>query len=361
MISELTEMGDKVSHIHIFAKLTKLKQICNFASGRISSPKVDALKDLVEIIKSNGKKVLVFSQYVTEGVDKIEKALKNFGGVTFKGGMTDRQRAIAIEKFKTDSYASFFLSSIKTGGLGLTLTEASYVIHFDHWWNPAVMWQAEDRAHRNGQEEIVNVYSFWMRDTVEERILSILKKKGLLFEEVVSGLSEQDIDNLISTEEWLEILGVKSKDDQEKIATSVKLKQDTSTIYDFLQVVDPFHFEEIVRRLFVKLGYSNARLTKGSYDQGVDITASKDAIGGVEKIIVQCKRTESTGANVARELYGVLSASTEIGKAYLVVSGKISEECLRFCQTKANLVTIDGITLAGFIKRFSVELKPQSN
>jgi SNF2 family DNA or RNA helicase len=355
-INELKNMRTRVSSIHIFSVLNKLKQICNFASGRNKSSKTDALVDLVESIKSNNEKVLIFSQYNKEGVDKLENLLKKYGVVTFKGGMSDSQRNNAINRFKHDPDTFIFLANVKTGGLGLTLTEANYVVHFDHWWNPASMWQAEDRAHRKGQNKVVNVYSFWMKDTVEERIFNTLKKKGLLFEEIVSGLSEDDINSMITVEEWLEVLGVKSKDERDRMAENIRLKQDSQKIYEDLQRIDPLHFEEIVRRFFVKFGFINAKLTKASYDRGIDIVGSKESIGGIEKIIVQCKRMEIVGANFARELYGVLTSKAEVTKGYLVVSGRLSEECRRFCMSKGNLIAIDGITLAGYIKRYDINL-----
>ena len=213
----LKNMGTRVSSIDIFRVLTKLKQICNFAKDRSRSVKTEALVDIVESVKSNEEKMLVFSQYNKQGVNKLEKVLEKYGIAVLKGNMTDRQRLNAIDNFRTNPEITVFLANVKAGGIGITLTEANYVVHFDHWWNPATMWQAEDRAHRKGQEKVVNVYSFWMKDTVEERIYNTLKKKGLLFEDVVSGLSAEDINQMIPVDEWLEILGVKSKDERDKI------------------------------------------------------------------------------------------------------------------------------------------------
>ena len=211
-INEIEELGSQVTKIHIFKLLTQLKQICNFAPNKAKSAKTEELIDLVEQIKESGQKVIVFSQYDVEGVSKLEPLLKPFGITILKGGMTDSARNSAIDKFKKDPNICVFLATIKTGGVGLTLTEASYVIHFDHWWNPALMWQADDRVHRSGQKSSqVNIYSFWMQDTVEERIHAILKEKGLLFDEVINGLSIDSVDEMISTEEWLNILGIKSK------------------------------------------------------------------------------------------------------------------------------------------------------
>lgn len=198
--------------MHIFALISKLKQLCNFGPNKEISPKTVELLDLVEQIKENGQKVLVFSQYDTEGVGKLENLLRPFGVSLIKGGLSDNARNSAISEFKKNKDICVFLATIKTGGVGLTLTEASYVIHFDHWWNPALMWQADDRVHRTGQKSSqVNIYSFWTQDTIEERIYAVLKEKHLLFDEVINGLSVEDVDEMISTDEWLNILGIKSK------------------------------------------------------------------------------------------------------------------------------------------------------
>lgn len=209
-IREIEELGGRVTKIHIFSLITKLKQICNFAPSKETSAKTDELLDLIEQIKESGQKVLVFSQYDIEGVSKLERLLRPFGVSVLKGSMPEANRHAAITLFKKDPNVCILLATIKTGGVGLTLTEASYVIHFDHWWNPALMWQADDRVHRSGQKSSqVNIYSFWIQDTIEERIHHILKQKGLLFDEVINGLSIDAVDDMISTEEWLGILGIK--------------------------------------------------------------------------------------------------------------------------------------------------------
>jgi len=210
-VAEIESM-DSVTKIHIFALITKLKRICNFVPGTLSSCKINELKDLVEEIKANGQKVLVFTQYLGEGTAKLEQQLSRFGVVVLTGAMSADARQTAINRFKSDPNISVFLATIRSGGVGLTLTEASYVIHFDHWWNPATMWQANDRVHRTGQvASQVNIYSFWTQNTIEEKIHRILKQKGLLFDEVINNLSEADVDSRISTDEWLEIIGVKPK------------------------------------------------------------------------------------------------------------------------------------------------------
>lgn len=204
---------------HIFALINKLKQICNFAHGKPTSPKTENLIEYIETIAANGEKVLIFSQYLEEGINKIEQLLRQKGirFVSYKGGMSEQQKSQAVSDFRNRSEICVFLGTFKAVGFGLTLTEASYVIHFDHWWNPAVMQQAEDRAHRIGQANKLTVYSFWMRDTIEEDIKKKLYEKRSLTEKVINPLAEEAFDNIVTTEEWLDMLGVKAKPKQSTI------------------------------------------------------------------------------------------------------------------------------------------------
>lgn len=205
---DIERLGDDCSRVHIFSVITKLKMICNFAPDADSSPKLRAIESKLESIKASGKKVLVFTQWLDVGVDRISNALERFGVVRFDARLDAKAREAAIARFREDPNLCVFVATVKSAGVGLTLTEASYVIHFDHWWNPAWMFQAEDRAHRKGQLEPVNVYSLWMRGTIEERIHEILEKKGMLQEEVLGGLSEDALAGMISVREWKQMLGV---------------------------------------------------------------------------------------------------------------------------------------------------------
>jgi SNF2 family DNA or RNA helicase len=207
-VEELEALGENVSRVHVFTLITRLKMICNFAPGQPQSPKLRATVEKVEEIAQSGQKVLIFTQWVAEGVDRIAQELAPYGVVKFDARLSAAQREAAVQRFREDPGITAFVATVKSAGVGLTLTEASYVIHFDHWWNPAWMWQAEDRAHRRGQTQPVNVYSLWMADTIEARVHELLARKGLLHEEIVDGLSEGAEAGQISVDEWLDVLGV---------------------------------------------------------------------------------------------------------------------------------------------------------
>ena len=113
-----------------------------------------------------------------------------------------KDRGAVVERFQSDPSISVFLISLKAGGVGLNLTGADTVIHFDPWWNPAVEAQATDRAHRIGQQNIVTSIKLIARDTVEERVLEMQAKKKTLSMELLdsdslTGLSAELVGELI--------------------------------------------------------------------------------------------------------------------------------------------------------------------
>ncbi len=116
-----------------------------------------------------------------------------------------QNRQQQVDRFQTDPQVTFFLISLKAGGLGLNLTAADYVLHIDPWWNPAVEMQAADRAHRIGQDKPVFIYKFIARNTVEEKILQLQERKRELVEQIITAegsflksLTREDVEVLFS-------------------------------------------------------------------------------------------------------------------------------------------------------------------
>jgi restriction endonuclease Mrr len=217
------------------------------------------------------------------------------------------------------------------------------------------MWQAEDRVHRPGQKHGVNIYSYWIQDTIEERIYQKLQEKGLLFDDVVNGLSEEAIDETLSTEEWLEILGINRREparDKEGRQEGVPIAFDDALAK--ISKLEPLQFEELVKAIFGKLGFSNARTTKRSHDGGVDIIANRMSIGRSEKVIAQCKRMDRVGVDVGRELLGVIAADPTVAKAFLVTSGLVSQECRAFCERDGRLAVVEGPLLTTYAVQFGL-------
>ena len=356
--SEIQALGNSVTKQHIFAKIHRLKQICNFAPNKLSSPKLELLKEQVEEVLESGNKIIIFSQYIEEGVEKLEEAFRSYGISKIVGGQTDATRRREIERFKYSDDISILIASIKSGGEGLNLAEASYVVHFDHWWNPATMWQAEDRVHRRGQTRGVNVYSYWMSGTIDERIYNILEQKGLLFGNVVDVLSERQIDESLSMDELLGVLGIKRVITPIKPVLDVKSWQTMSLIEirEKLYDITPKEFEELVRQLMHFLGYPNVKVTGKTGDGGIDLISTRNTDDGVERVAVQCKRYKgNVGVGLARNFLGAIATDETILKGYLITTGEFTPDCLQFCEKSGVIRAISGLEVAKYVKQFGLK------
>src|ERR1700738_661909 len=155
------------------------------AAPAVTSGKLAALMQMLRELASEGRRVLVFSQF-TSMLDLIkpELAAADIGYVELTGAIRDRARPIS--RFQSGA-VPVFLISLKAGGRGLNLTAADTVIHYDPWWNPAVENQATDRAHRIGQSKPVFVYKLIAAGTIEERILELQRRKSGLADAAVNG------------------------------------------------------------------------------------------------------------------------------------------------------------------------------
>jgi len=193
---------------HILALITKLKQICNFDPVNLTSAKAEFLIEKLEDIVASGEKALIFSQYPEKTLRHLESKLTEFSPLVYTGSLSDRERDIVVKNFQEQEKSKVLLMSVRAGGLGLTLTRANHVFHFDLWWNPAVAAQAEDRAHRIGQNKTVFVNTLLTKDTIEEKIHKLLESKKLLFKVFVDDLSDRNLQNLLSEEELLSLFGL---------------------------------------------------------------------------------------------------------------------------------------------------------
>ncbi len=175
--------------------LTALKQICNHPAQYLHqagplagrSGKLAALEELVPVIIDEGDSVLVFSQFV-QCLSLIEARLADLGVATLflHGKVPAKRRNEMVDDFQAGRVPVFLLS-LKAGGVGLNLTRATHVIHYDRWWNPATEDQATDRAHRIGQDRPVQIHRLIAEGTLEDRISELIEKKRDLAEAVVGG------------------------------------------------------------------------------------------------------------------------------------------------------------------------------
>jgi SNF2 family DNA or RNA helicase len=180
----------------ILALLTHLKQICNHPSHflkeqgpyKARSGKLERLTDMLEEVLESGDKALIFTQFKEMG-DRLQVHLNDVLGFEppfLHGGSTRDQRDEMVRSFQEDADgARVLILSLKAGGVGLNLTAATHVFHFDRWWNPAVEDQATDRTYRIGQTRNVQVHKLITMGTLEEKIDAMLESKRDLADRVV--------------------------------------------------------------------------------------------------------------------------------------------------------------------------------
>lgn len=205
----LKSLGEEINVRHVLELITRLKQICNADPKTGKSSKLADIKDRVDQLTAQGHKTLIFSQYVTDqsGVGAVANRLVDFNPLTITGDVPPHERAEIIERFKTSSEHKVLVLSLRAGGLGLNLQEASYVIHLDRWWNPAVERQAEDRSHRVGQTVKVNVIKYSCNETIEQRIDDILENKRELFNQLIDDVS-MDLSTQMNSDELFGLFGL---------------------------------------------------------------------------------------------------------------------------------------------------------
>jgi len=204
-VVRLEALGRELRITHVLELILRLKQICNFCPETGASAKLSDLEGRLRSAVQAGEKALIFSQFAEApfGAEGLGRALGALSPIVFTGGADPSTRAAKVVDFERDPKRHVMVLSLRAGGVGLNLTSASHVFHFDRWWNPAVEAQAEDRAHRIGQSRPVHVYSYLCSDTIEERIDEILEDKRALFADVIDGidtgtLRRLDLDSLLA-------------------------------------------------------------------------------------------------------------------------------------------------------------------
>lgn len=190
----------------ILSSIIKLKQICNHPDQYLgldnykkeASGKFEQLQQICETIYEKRERVLVFTQFkeLTEPLSEFLTEIFHKKGLVIHGSTSVKKRSAIVEAFNGEEYIPYMVLSLKAGGVGLNLTAANHVIHFDRWWNPAVENQATDRAFRIGQKKNVMVYKLVTQGTIEEKIDAMIEEKKRLAGDILSSAGETWITEL---------------------------------------------------------------------------------------------------------------------------------------------------------------------
>lgn len=328
-IIQLREKGEAVRVENVLELIMRLKQICNFCPATGQSSKLDDIRERLGTITSEGYRALIFSQFTDSkhGVLAITSALESLQPLVYTGDLSPSQKDATIREFKENPARKILVLSVRAGGQGLNLQEASYVFHFDRWWNPAIEHQAEDRSHRLGQPFPVNVYKYTCEDTIEEKIDQILQEKQLLFDELVDDVSI-DLKSKLTSEELFGLFGLTPSER----AKSSRGSAGTAANYSEMSGLE---FEDYVKRLLEHKGW-RVETTPLTRDGGIDLIARRNDDVGVEvTLYVQCKNHSSpVGVDVVRELNGSLPRQLAGARGVLVCPSGFTADAIAFAKER---------------------------
>lgn len=213
----LASQGVAEVQLEMFTALLRLRQVCSdpAALPNVSydktPPKLETLVDAVKEIVESGESALVFTQFL-QTLERTTELLESAGVTVYvlHGGISSARRQKIISEFTNHQKGCVLLMTLRTGGVGLNLTKASYVFHIEPWWNPAVENQATDRAHRMGQTKSVQVFNYIIHESLEEKIEVLKDRKANRFQSLFTdqeaptekptpprSLTKEDFDHLI--------------------------------------------------------------------------------------------------------------------------------------------------------------------
>ena len=359
-VLHLHEKGETITAGNILVLISELKKICNRDRITGESAKLTWLQENLEDMMAEGNKVLVFTQYRQEdfgGSEWLEKKLSEDGALNYGRVSSDSKRQALLRAFSTDNTKKVFIGNPRTAGIGLNeLVAANYVIHFDHWWNPAAANQATDRAHRPGQTKDVFVYHLWVEDTIEEMIQRKLEEKQLLYDTVIDSLSSEVKNEMLLDiyDDLLAKYGIRStRSEKEKKTESVL--SDRAANKSASGYGSPGDFEVLIGMLFEKMGF-NTRVTPSSNDRGVDVIAVRESGLSYEKIAIQCKLVNSpVGRPVLQQLLGILSEDPSYSRGCVVTNNRMSREALNYLRENGRLKAIEGHDLKQLLRKYELD------
>lgn len=298
-IVELRALGERVRIQNVLDLISRLKQICNVDPATGTSSKLEDLRERVRTLAEEGHKALVFTQFSNaENGARAVAARLGLPALIYSGNLSRAERDRVVARFHGEDTQRVLVLSLRAGGQGLNLQDASYVFHFDRWWNPAVEQQAEARSHRMGQRFPVTVYIYVCENTIEERIEKTLQEKQLLFDQIVDDVSI-DLSARLSTDELFGLFGLRDP--------SSKEGQPLPASGNDAPTMDPIVFETYVQRLLQRRGWRVERAT-ATGDDGIDLIATRlDDLGTEATLYIQCKNQMTpVDVRTVRELNGAM-------------------------------------------------------
>ena len=354
----LAKLGASVTRTHLAAAVDRLKQVCNFTRELLDSAKVRALVDLVEEVSASGNKIVVFSQYTENGLDRLRPVLEAYGTLCLQTDTPEDQRNKMLEAFRKETMWHVLLMEMGARTDGEPVTEATYIAHFDHGWNPAVRRRAEHRLHPSlGPGIPVNVYEYWVADTIDESIYALLGERGLLPRQMPADTQPAEVEERLTIDDWLrDILEVRlgigpvpeeAPPEETPPSPPSFQRPTTGLLQSYFSKLSMDELTNAVQLMIQALGYPLVELIGEPGEDQVDMLARRQELGEVERVLVRFINTKKKiSVSQGRALLSDMEAREDYSGAHLVTTTDFTYPCEKLAnESEGRLRLIAGAEL----------------
>ncbi len=334
--------------------LHKLNQLANFKEDKPTSNKSALLIQQIKTIQNNNSQVIVYSNYDKQGTQQLENILhdEKIKHIKFLAGMSAQELKEASDKFSSDKSITVLLSSFKSSGARKALPSAPYLIHFDPLWSPTSQWQIEDTiaSKLNGKSNLV-VYNYRSETEIEKSILQTLSSKGFLNRTLCDNISPQTFNNILSDDEWKNIIGLKENDKKED---SVENEEEAKLQSTFAKI-DKLNGEQLVAKislLFNSLGFKRVEMQNDKNKDGIILTCTFDKDGKELSAKINCALTENINHSSIKEFVHFQSKKNDIDRLFVVSLYPLPADIVNIKNDK--ITFMDRELLAKYLQHFNL-------
>jgi hypothetical protein len=347
----LKSLGSSVTRTHVHAAIDRLKQIGNFHPDSWDGVKVRALVDLVEGVVASEAKIVVFCQYQNRAMERLLQVLEPYGVTSVRAEDSPERRGQALREFRGDADIHVLIAEHEARTDGKPLIEATYVIHFDHSWNPAIRKSAEQRIHPMlGPHPLINIFEFWLVNSVEEQIHEHLKVRNLLPGDLAQGTRPADVEESIAMDEWLkQVLEIDAKPKPARrtgrLRPDTGLLPSTNFLRDQIADLTPEQDEDALRAIAEALGFLQTDRIDEPNEQSATLVAWREDESGLnERILLRLIRSErNVGVKEGRRLLKDLNQNEGCVGAYMVAVTDFTSSCKKLAdESNDRLALISG-------------------
>jgi hypothetical protein len=349
----LSQLGEALQPPHIEAALDRLHVAANFAPGVLDGAKVRALVDLIEQISASGAKAVVFSQFREDGVDRLHPVLEPYGVLKINLTETEEQRKRILSAFRDQEHWHVLLLQTGVDIGGDALVEATYIIHFDHHWNPAARLKAELKLHPLiFRATPINIYEFWVADSVDEELYRVLNDKNMLPGDVPEGTQPTELEDRITIDEWLEdVFNVPGNKEPVRVSLNepmgTGILPGTAVLRSKLAELSADTLMAAVETLMKALGYNEVEPIGEPEEHGGYVLGWQDTPEGVERVLVRyLASNKNIGIAEARNLMKDMQGRGDCTGAYLITTSDFTTACRNFAdESDGQLALVSGSEL----------------